>query len=183
VSQWTRDERVSANASKSRTAAWASYCARDWRLAASSPADGASIFRRRVKAAFSCVERSAACRFPPGRPACRSTVNATGAWHRRPARVFVRHCPVNIASSCQVRRPGIQSNSHVRLEAACTHLRCDRAWQSNSPYALVCVDMSLSRPTTNKTLRRAVTSTAIGDPTLCDLRGADMRFTTEIRYS
>ena len=121
MSQWTRDERVSANDSKCRTPAWATYCARDGPLAASSPADGARICRRRVKAAFSCAERSAASA-RAGRP-CRSTVKAIGPWHRRLAWAFGRHFPVNITSTCQARRLGIQSNSHVRLDAAGRHLR------------------------------------------------------------
>ena len=123
MSQWTRDERVSANDSKCRTPAWATYCARDGPLAASSPADGARICRRRVKAAFSCAERSAACRFRPGRPAMSFDRQSDRTWHRRLARAFGRHFPVNITSTCQARRLGIQSNSHVRLDAAARHLR------------------------------------------------------------
>jgi hypothetical protein len=57
-----------------------------------------------------------------GRP-CRSTVKAIGPWHRRLAGAFGRHFPFNITSTCQARRLGIQSNSHVRLDAAGRHLR------------------------------------------------------------
>ena len=123
MSQWTRDERVSANDSKCRTPAWATYCARDGPLAASSPANGARICRRRVKAAFSCAERSAACRFRPGRPAMSFDRQSDRTLASPSCTGFRRHFPVNITSTCQARRLGIQSNSHVRLDAAGRHLR------------------------------------------------------------
>ena len=68
MSQWTRDEGVSANASKSRTPAWASYCARDWRLAASSPADGARIGAARERS-LNPRRTLRRLRFRLGRPA------------------------------------------------------------------------------------------------------------------
>jgi hypothetical protein len=58
----------------------------------------------------------------PGRP-FRLTVKAIGPWHRRLAWAFGRHFPVNITPTCQARSLGIQSNSHVRLDAAARHLR------------------------------------------------------------
>jgi hypothetical protein len=123
VSQWTRDERASANASKCRTSAWASYCARDAPLAASSRADGARICRRRgFKAAFSCAERSA-CRIRRGRPTISFDRQSDRTLASPSCMGFRTTLSCNITPTCQARSLGIQSNSHVRLDAAARHLR------------------------------------------------------------
>jgi hypothetical protein len=123
VSQWTRDERASANASKCRTSAWASYCARDAPLAASSRADGARICRRRgFKAAFSCAERSA-CRFRRARPAI--------SFDRQSDRTLASPSCMGFRTtlSCQHHtdlpsaQPGYSNKLARRLDAAARHLR------------------------------------------------------------
>src|ERR1700722_5489576 len=69
------------------------------------------------KAAFSCAERPAAGRFRgAGRP-LRLTVKAIGPWHRRLTWLRTTVSPVNIKLTCQARRPGIHSDSHLRLDA------------------------------------------------------------------
>jgi hypothetical protein len=84
-----------------------------------------------LKAAFSCAERPAACRFRRGRPA------TSFDRQRLDAGIAVLHgfrttvSPVNIDLPS---RPGIQSNSHLRLDAAASILSGGNALVTGSAY-------------------------------------------------
>jgi hypothetical protein len=131
--------------------AWASYQARDAPLAASSRTDGCEDASTR----WGSRPRSLAPNARPpagsagaGRP-LRLTVSD---WTRASPSCTASGRPFLLSTStCQARRPGIQSNSHLRLDAAASILAASilaasilaasilageaRPWQPSSPYA------------------------------------------------
>jgi hypothetical protein len=116
--------------------AWASYQARDAPLAASSRTDGCEDASTR----WGSRPRSLAPNARPpagsagaGRP-LRLTVSD---WTRASPSCTASGRPFLLSTStCQARRPGIQSNSHLRLDAAASILAGEaRPWQPSSPYA------------------------------------------------